>query len=156
MWKAFQRYRALDPQARALFRRAVFLMPRITMSLHVRGFKETQRALQAQLSGTSRELTNGSRDPEGGVQSTCRMVRAGARYSVVRPTCLAESLALWYLLRRQNLPATLRIGVRKAAEKFEAHAWVESEGKALNQPEEPHQHYAAFDSGFSDLQDDRL
>jgi hypothetical protein len=44
----------------------------------------------------------------------------------------------------------LRIGVRKLSEKFEAHAWVEYEGEALNQPDEAHQHYTAFDNGFAE------
>ena len=34
---------------------------------------------------------------------------------------------------------------------FESHAWVEYEGRALNEAEEVHQHYAAFASEFSDL-----
>ena len=155
MWKAFQRYRALDPETRALFRRAVFLMPRVNLSLHVRGFQKTQRALQEQLSRAIPELPNGNEDAERAVQTTCRMVRAATHYTLIRPTCLVESFTLWYLLRQQSLPATLRIGVRKAAEKFEAHAWVESEGMALNQAAEPHQHYAAFDSEFCNLPDYR-
>jgi Transglutaminase-like superfamily len=155
MWKTFQRYRALEPEARALFRDTVFLMPRISMSLHVRGFQKTQRALQQKLSSTTHKSPNGNEDAQYAVQTTCRMVRAGAQYGLIRPSCLVESLTLWYLLRRQSLPATLRIGVRKPAGKFEAHAWVECEGIALNQPAEPHQHYAAFDSGLCELQDDR-
>jgi len=79
------------------------------------------------------------------------MVRAGARYGILRPTCLVESLALWYLLQKQTIPAQLRIGVRTLPEKFEAHAWVEYQGVALNQSEEQHRHYAAFDRGFSNL-----
>jgi hypothetical protein len=78
------------------------------------------------------------------------MVNAGAHYGLIRPTCLEESLALWYFLRRQGIPSKLRIGVRKIADKFEAHAWVEYQGQALNQSDEPHKHYAAFDSEFSD------
>lgn len=42
----------------------------------------------------------------------------------------------------------MRIGTRKSEEKFEAHAWVECDGVALNEAEEPHQHYAAFDEAF--------
>jgi hypothetical protein len=155
MWKAFQRYRALDPEARSLFRRAVLLMPRISMSLHVRGFQKTQRALQEQVCTSTHESPNGNGDAQHAVQTTCRMVRASVQYGVIRPTCLVESLTLWYLLRRQNLPATLRIGVSKNAAEFEAHAWVEFEGTALNQPAEPHQHYAAFDKTLCDLQDNR-
>ena len=89
------------------------------------------------------------------VRKTCRMVRAGAHYGVGHPTCLVESLALWYLLQEQSIPAQLRIGVRKLSDKFEAHAWVEYDGVALNQVDEAHQHYAAFDAGFSDLPGER-
>jgi hypothetical protein len=42
----------------------------------------------------------------------------------------------------------VRIGTRKREEKFEAHAWVECEGVALNEPEEAHKHYAAFSEEF--------
>ena len=42
----------------------------------------------------------------------------------------------------------MRIGTRKTGQKFEAHAWVECDGVALNEPEELHKHYAAFDEAF--------
>jgi hypothetical protein len=61
---------------------------------------------------------------------------------------LEESLTLWYLLRKQGIPACLRIGVRTENGKFEAHAWVENGGEALNQPEAMHRHYAAFEQDF--------
>jgi hypothetical protein len=80
------------------------------------------------------------------------MVKAGAHYGLGHPTCLEQSLVLWYLLQRQRIPARFRIGVRTVAGKFEAHAWVEYEGTPLNQSEEElHQHYAAFEGEFSDL-----
>jgi hypothetical protein len=76
------------------------------------------------------------------------MVGAAVRYSFAQYTCLEESLALWYLLRKQGIPACLRIGVRKEKEQFEAHAWVELRGEALNQLEELHRHYLAFEEDF--------
>jgi hypothetical protein len=79
------------------------------------------------------------------------MVRAAEHYGLTRCTCLEESLALWYLLGRQNISSRIRIGVRRQAGKFEAHAWVEYEGEALNQPEELHRHYAPFESEFDTL-----
>jgi Transglutaminase-like superfamily len=149
MWKTFQRYRALDPQARKLFGRAVALLPLVALSLRLRGFKKTKGTLQKKFSlKPSRET---AKEQGEKVQMTCRMVRAGVYYGIFQPTCLEESLVLWYLLQRQSIPAILRIGVRKSPKNFEAHAWVECEGAALNQSEEVHQHYAAFDSGFSDL-----
>ena len=77
MWKAFQRYRALDPDARALFRRAVFLIPRVSISLRIHGFQKTQRALQGQLFTITRESPNGNGDVQRAVRTTCRMVKAG-------------------------------------------------------------------------------
>jgi|SRR5271169_3453207 len=150
MWKPFERYRALDPEARKLFGHAVILLPRIALSLRMRGFKKTKDALQKKLPLTSSQRTRNETTAKL-VQKTCRMVRAGARYGIFHPACLVESLTLWYLLQKQSIPASLRIGVRKLSEQFEAHAWVEYAGEALNQSEEQHQHYAAFDSGFSDL-----
>ncbi len=150
MWNTFHRYRALDPEARKLFGRAVTLLSLIALSLRFRGFKKTKEALQKKLPPYSPQEVVKEKAAET-VRKTCRMVRAGAHYGAVHPTCLEESLALWYLLQEQGIPARLRIGVRKMSGKFEAHAWVEYDGLALNQAEEAHQHYAAFDSGFSDL-----
>jgi hypothetical protein len=155
MWKAFQRYRLLDPEARSLFGQAVILLLQISVSLRARGFKKTKDTLQQKLPSMPADHFPDGVSPEQ-VQKTCRMVKASARYGVVRPTCLVESLALWYLLQKQGIPALLRIGVRKLSEKFEAHAWVEYQGCALNQSEEQHQHYAAFDSGFSDISGEKL
>jgi hypothetical protein len=151
MWKAFQRYRALDSEARRLFRRAVILLPWVALSLRIRGFKKTNDALQTGSPSTSLPPQPGNLKVGEIVHKTSRMVIAAAHYGLVHPTCLVESLVLWNLLQRQGVPAALRIGVRKASDKFEAHAWVEFEGAALNQPEQQHRHYAAFDNGFSDL-----
>jgi hypothetical protein len=150
MWKPLQRYRALDPEARSLFWRTVTLLPLISLSLRARGFNKTKEALQKKLPPNLSRKTVKNIAQEM-AQKTCRMVRAGAHYGLGQPTCLVESLALWHLLQSQGIPAQLRIGVRKSSEKFEAHAWVEYEGVALNQADKQHQHYSAFDSGFSDL-----
>jgi hypothetical protein len=155
MWKAFQRYRTLDPEARALFRRAAFLLPWVAVSLRLRGFQKTQAALVDKISSTP-SLSPRNQNSQEIVQKTVRVVRAAAHYGILHPTCLVESLALWYLLQMQNILATLRIGVRKTSDKVEAHAWVEYSGTALNQPEDEHQHYAPLDKAFSDLPREKL
>jgi hypothetical protein len=58
-------------------------------------------------------------------------VTAASRY-VPGATCLAQALAAQVLLGRTGYPARLRIGVAKGEErKFEAHAWVESQGRVV-------------------------
>ena len=150
MWDRFRRFSALDPEARKLFLRAAALLPFVGMSLHTRGYKKTQGWLQKRLESRKvSALTPVSADEL--VQKACRMVRAAEQHGLMQSTCLEESLALWYLLGRQNISSRIRIGVRRQAGEFEAHAWVEYEGKALNQLEELHRHYAPFESEFDNL-----
>lgn len=79
------------------------------------------------------------------------MVRAAARHGLGNPSCLEESLVLAYLLRGQGIEAQLRIGVKKNTPKFEAHAWVECAGAALNEAESLHDHYAPFEAEFTSM-----
>jgi Transglutaminase-like superfamily len=148
MWKAFQRYRQLDPESRKLFWRAVTLLPAVSRCLHTRGFQRTRENLAKKLAGGNPVAHGATAET---LQKTCRMVKAAAYYGFGHPTCLEQSLVLWYLLQERNISTILRIGVRKSAEKFEAHAWVEHDGVPLNQSEEVHQHYAAFESAFAGL-----
>jgi hypothetical protein len=127
-----------------MFRRAAILLLLVRWSLRLRGYGKTFTSLQGRLQFQAKETESRPALREE-VQSTCRMVRAALHYSLSQYTCLEESLTLWYLLRKQGIPACLRIGVRKEKEMFEAHAWVEHGGEALNQDEAMHQHYAAFE-----------
>src|SRR5258706_10193270 len=55
-------------------------------------------------------------------------------------------MVLWWLLRRAGIAGELHIGGRKSGPRFEAHAWVELEGKVLNDSADVHIHYARFDA----------
>lgn len=148
MWERLRRFSALERPARVLFLRAAALLPLISLSLRLRGFRKTQAFLQEFLS-----LPSHPADTSASISAdlTARMVRAAVRNSPGHPTCLDESLALWWLLGRQGVCSDLRIGVRKDGKKFEAHAWVERDGVALNEPEAKHQHFAAFDAALASL-----
>ena len=148
MWEAFQRFKALDSNAQKLFGQVVILFPWVLVSLRLRGFKKTKAGLQKKLPRDSQRL---NRNAAATVQVVCRMVKAAGHYGIVHPNCLEESLVLWYLLQRENVTAALRIGVRKNQGEFEAHAWVEYQGAALNQGQWTHPHYAAFEAEFSEL-----
>src|SRR5713226_9668475 len=149
MWERLRRFSALERPAQELFLRAIVLLPLVALSLRWRGFRATQAALRRFLSNPNQELDAAlvSRD----VAVTANMVNAADRHGLVHPSCLAKSLTLWWLLGRRGIPSRLRIGIRKEKEKFEAHAWVERDGAALNEPEEHHHHYAAFDESLSVL-----
>jgi len=149
MWERFRRFSALERTAQNLFLRAIVLLPLVALSLQSRGLRATQATLQRFLSNDKQQRDAALVSKSAAV--TARMVNAADRHGLVHPSCLAKSLALWWLLGRQGISSHLRIGIRKEKEKFEAHAWVECDGIALNEPDEHHCHYAAFDTAFSSL-----
>ena len=139
-----QRFRKLDRREQGAFLRAAALLAALQISLYFVGFRRTYQTLQ-KVPRSHAMASPQTEDISPLVNTTVRMVRAAARYGIGRPTCLEESLILWFLLQRQGIPAQLRIGARKLDKEFEAHAWVECGGAAINDPEELHRHYAAFD-----------
>ncbi|HUI50302.1 MAG TPA: lasso peptide biosynthesis B2 protein [Terriglobales bacterium] len=146
MWEPLKRYKALDRESQRIFWRAAFLLPSIRISLRMRGYNATFAVLQSRAS----PIANDSSPSLDRVRKISRSVRSAVHHAFLRFTCLEESLALWYVLRKQGIASQLRIGVRKSHGKFEAHAWVEYAGEAVNQPEAAHLHYAAFEQEFSE------
>ncbi len=140
-WRKFRRLRAGE---RGLLLRALLLLPLTAMALRLVGLRRWQSAVARLLAPgpASRE-----RWPEAALERarlTARMVQAAERHGLGRPNCLAESLVLLWLLRRQGIASELRIGVRKQGDRLEAHAWVEHCGKVLNDLGGVHRHYAPF------------
>ena len=74
-------------------------------------------------------------------QAVALAVSRAAAHHLGAMTCLPRAIALQRMLARRGIPATLRIGVRKAPEDaggartIAAHAWVEVDGIALGEPE---------------------
>lgn len=149
MLKNLRRFSALERTAQSLFLRALVTLPLVELSLKFRGFEMTRSTLRKTLSHASTQTDSSSLNKR--IALTAHMVNAADRHGVVHPSCLVKSLALWWLLGRQGIPSELRVGVRKGGGNLEAHAWVEREGRALNEPEERHLHYAAFDAALASL-----
>jgi hypothetical protein len=149
MWERLRRFSALERPAQSLFLRAMVVLPFIALSLRCRGFRATQAALQISLPNVDQKCDSALVSKQAALAA--HMVNAADRHGLVHPSCLAKSLTLWWLLKRQGIDSHLRIGIRKEDDKFEAHAWVERDGAALNEPDEHHHHYAAFDAALSAL-----
>lgn len=149
MLKSLRRFSALERTAQTLFLRASVMLPLVGLSLKFRGFDATRSRLRKALPHVAQQMDSGSLNKQ--IALTAHMVNAADRHGLVHPSCLVKSLTLWWLLGRQGIPSELRVGVRKESGNLEAHAWVEREGIALNEPEERHRHYAAFDAALASL-----
>ena len=147
MWNRLRRFSLLPRPARFLFVRAAVLLPIVALSLKVRGFLATQKSVQKRATSAAAD-GGGHAAMDQQIDWCVRMVNAAARELWPTSTCLERSLVLWRLLRRSGIAATVRIGARKIEGDFEAHAWVDCNGAALNERAAAHKHYAAFDAAY--------
>ncbi len=69
-------------------------------------------------------------------EAVARTVDAVTRRLPVQSKCLPRSLALWTMLQRAGIDATLRIGMRTDGS-GEAHAWVECDGTPVGEKVDP-------------------
>lgn len=138
-----ERFRQLPPDERLLLAYSAVALLLVGVSLRLSGFRRTFDRVERLAVNPHQNPTD---DPPGEIDKAAEAVtRAAYHLPVYRPTCLPQSLVLWHLLRRQGLPAELRIGVRKEGGDFTAHAWVEYAGQVVNDAPDVAQRYAPVD-----------
>ena len=123
---SYDRWRALTWHEKRLVLGSALAVSVAAAGLRVAGVRRMLRAAAPRPRG--RALTS----PE--IRNCVDAVDRAGRY-VPGGTCLAKSLALAWMLRRNGVAATVRIGVRTGG-RFDAHAWVECEGLATTEPPE--------------------
>jgi len=57
------------------------------------------------------------------------------------------------ILRRQGFPAELKIGARKEAGRFEAHAWVELEGRVLSDETDEQREFVPLENAVNAMKE---
>jgi len=65
------------------------------------------------------------------IDRVCREVNYACAWYPKRALCLQRSFVTIYLLRKQGVPAQMVLGAQKLP--FRAHAWVEVNGRAVNE-----------------------
>ena len=111
---------------------ALLIFVLVDVGFRVRGFASVFRRVE----GWARRPVPAARVESLEVRRhTVRRVLDGVRnaaryYPRRRLDCLPRALAVYALLRRRGVPATLRIGVKRYP--FGAHAWVECLGEVLD------------------------
>jgi hypothetical protein len=135
----YQRWRTLEPWERRLIIEMFFLLPATWLVLRLLGFNRARRMAEFKLPYDSTAIDQTAMER---AQRYAQLTSIAARYGVYKANCLHQSLALCWLLRKQELPAHIRIGVKPNTQAFQAHAWVELDGVALGQEVDQ---YKAFD-----------
>lgn len=118
----------LSRTERAIFLRALLMLPVVDTELRLRGWRRAHLRLAAWANRRAQHPTASGLAPE----RIAWLVERAARNVPWPATCLRRSLVLWALLQRAGVTTELRLGFRKVNGVFEAHAWVELAGIPLN------------------------
>src|SRR5579864_7242613 len=139
-------YLTLPPADRRAVLIAAFWLPITAQMLRLAGLRRTQGFLSRFLNSSSAHPTMREGLATNRALRMAQLVRMAVRNGFGSPNCLAESVVLWFMLRRRGMAGNLRIGVSKEEGRFEAHAWVEFEGVALIEDGLAPGQFAAFDA----------
>lgn len=119
------------------------LVPAVSVSLWLLGFERTLRWIEQ--TANRREHEPGSESKTIGV-----WVDALTRLRHRAPwtgRCLAQALALWWVLRRNGVRTSLHLGVQLPGSDLVAHAWIVHNGRVLaDKPDVAQQYEARFSS----------
>lgn len=130
---------ALSPRDRLILVRALVGLPLMSLRLRLFGL----RGLRVPVPPASSE-PGPSGDSLFRAQWINRLVEGALHVGLGRYTCLQKSAVLWRLLRREGLAAELRLGVRRVEQASEFHAWVELDGRVLNDVQSVREDFVTF------------
>ncbi len=122
---------------------ATLLLPLFWIGLRLAGLSRFQEGLER-----SCKLVETSRSG-GDLSIIATLVNIAGNHVPCPSTCLTRSLLLNWLLHRRGVRSELRIGVRMMEGTLDAHAWVEYEGKPINETLEVCERFALFDGALS-------
>jgi len=133
------RFRALPRPQQQVLLQALLLLPLFWAGLRLYGLARLQRWVM-------HPLTAGRRSgAEVAPADIGALVNIAGNHLPFPSTCLTRSLLLVWLLGRRGMAGELRIGVRPVPGGIDAHAWVEHEGRPVNDAPGVSGRFTAFD-----------
>jgi hypothetical protein len=136
----WQRWRSLSTQAQRDFVIAAALIPTVAAALRVLGFERVR-------TWVDRATRTPAQQRPSAIDRSVLAINRAKRYGPYPGNCLSQSLTLLWLLRRSGFSPSLQLGVRLTDSTFAAHAWVEYEGRVLNDTQDVHERYTPLTPG---------
>lgn len=124
------------------------------VGLRVLGFRRWEKVLgRLTLAGERRGGGAVAMDAEmDRARRLARLQASAERHLFFRPSCLEHSLVMRWMLARHGVAANLRFGGRKEESRFEAHAWVEVGGVALDELKGEQGNFVPFDAANASME----
>ena len=122
--RSLRRFLAQRPEARRFAARAWLGAPAVQLSLALLGLRTTLRWIDR--GRIMERASSGALGQEVGVEEGKSLVEGVYRAHFLEGQCLPRSLLQHWLHVRDGTSSRFVLGVRKADDALEAHAWVES------------------------------
>ena len=138
-WRGFRR---LSPEQRRTVVAALTFLPFIGAMLRLLGFSRCHWLLSSLMAPPP--LSPDAPGVLPRAREVARLIQMAASRGPYRATCLPRSMLLWLMLRREGIDTAVRVGVRRKNDRLHAHAWIEYQGRSVNDDDAPDQ-FAVFD-----------
>lgn len=148
-WNRFWRLSGFE---RGVALEAALALPASWVGLRLAGFRRWKAALDRLAPRPFASAHVSDQDQLDAARKIARVQQSVARHLFFQASCLEQSLTLLWLLQTRGIGAELRIGARKEARRFEAHAWVERNGVVLSDAGENHLHFVPFDGPLGSME----
>ena len=123
---------------------AILMLPMITLSLKLSGFKQTKNRMSQFIPRNVADVS-AREDDLSRARFISRAVAIAGNHGLFKANCLKQSLLLWWLLARRGITTEIQFGSQmKSEEDFGAHAWVELDGETFIDTPEIRQQFEVF------------
>jgi hypothetical protein len=119
-----------------LFFQALFVLSAYDILSNVCGFRKIYSVVRGW-------KVNSETDGAGIIDSVCVAVNYACVWYPKQTLCLQRSFVTTYLLRKHGVAAQMTLGAQKLP--FKAHAWVEVDGRIINERSNVQANYAVWD-----------
>jgi hypothetical protein len=152
MMQRFRRFRRLSGFERGIVLEAAAGLLVSWLAVRLLGFRVCRSVFEKPLaSRNSWNSKSGGADVLGVARRIAHLEAVTATNLFFRTSCLELSLVLCRMLRQRGMNADLRIGARKEANRFEAHAWAELDGTVIDGGAAEHLHFVPFEHSESSM-----
>ena len=152
MMQRWRRFRRLSGFERGVVLEAVAGLPIAWLGVRFLGLRVSKTALGRTRVAPFRNSQFSETDTLNGARRIAHLAAVTSSNLFFRASCLEQSLVLCHMLRRRGMNADLRIGARKEANRFEAHAWVELDGTVIDSSGAEHSHFVPFEQSKSSME----
>ena len=152
MMQRWRRFRRLSGFERGVVLEAAAGLPIAWLAVRLLGFRVCKGAFDKPRVGTLCNSHFSEAVALDGARRIAHLADVTSLNLFFRTSCLEQSLVLCRTLRRRGMSADLRIGARKEANRFEAHAWVELDGIVIDGGGAEHLHFVPFERSESSME----